>query len=42
MKKAADLSAAEVAPTSGTGGICAGMGRDSITPETSGGYIDSR
>ena len=42
MKNAADFNAAEVAPTSGTGGICDGIGWSSITPEELGLYIDSR
>ena len=42
MKKAADFSAAEVAPISGTGGTCGGIGLCSITPDLEGEYMDSR
>jgi len=42
MKKAADFNAAEVAPTSGTGGTWEGIGVVSATPEWASEYIDSR
>lgn len=42
MKNAADLSAADVAPTSGTGGTLDGIGWFSTTPDALVGYIDSR
>ena len=42
MKNAADFNAADVAPTSGTGGIWEGIGWFSITPDLLGEYIDSR
>jgi len=33
MKKAADFNAADVAPISGTGGMCDGIGVGSMTPD---------
>jgi hypothetical protein len=42
MKNAADFNAAEVAPTSGTGGMCDGIGALSMTPDSAVEYIDSR
>jgi hypothetical protein len=42
MKKAADFNAAEVAPTSGTGGTFEGIGVGSITPDRASECIDSR
>ena len=42
MKKDADLSAAEVAPTSGTGGMCVGMGESSMTPDCEDFLFGSR
>lgn len=42
MKNAADFNAAEVAPTSGTGGTCEGIGVVSTTPDWEVEYIDSR
>jgi hypothetical protein len=42
MKKDADLSAAEVAPISGTGGTWGGMGESSMTPDCEDFEIASR